>query len=71
MKLCVFRYVKLCVYMCVYVHVCVGVCTCVYVERILRAVFGGAISSETTRILNLYACPLVDYLKVALRKPPA
>jgi hypothetical protein len=36
----------------------------------LRAVFGGAISFETTRILNLYACPLVDDLKVALRRPP-
>jgi len=51
--------------MCVYV--CVHVCM---LSVFLRAVFGGAISFETTRILNLYACPLVDDLKVALRRPP-
>jgi hypothetical protein len=36
----------------------------------LRAVFGGDISSETARILNVYACPLVDDLQVALHRPP-
>jgi len=34
-------------------------------------VFGGDISYETARILNVYACPLVDDLKIALRRPPA
>ena len=38
---------------------------------ILRAAFGGDISSETARILAVYACPLDDDLKVALRRPPA
>jgi len=33
--------------------------------------YKGDISYVTARILNVYACPLVDDLKIALRRPPA